>query len=353
MHRSKKYLAILIAATLCAISPVQAIANQGKKACPASKTDAKYIGKLRIAGQITQIPSVQWAIDNGCYKRYGLQVEASPVATTQIATAGLVGGSYEIVINTPTNLFLANANEGFDGVIIAPRHGYSPEELIRAKLEPVYPGEMLLQSALVARRDAGIRVNEWADLEGKKVATQSFLGADHASVASAMRGAGGDYRKTEFLVLSSQQMVDALKRGDIDAATINEPFATAALIAGGIVIGNQPAYYVQAGYLGDAGVAVVYASNAKTVKKNINAMRAFQRATLEINRLLNKPENEASFKRTYQSVTGLSSAAITKLSVPTMIERNLTPADISYIPAKLFDIGFIRQKIKTAPIIFK
>ena len=339
---------------LIALTPTNsALATGTTNACPQSKSDAKYIGKLRVAGQISQIPSVQWGIDNGCYKKYGLVVQANSVATTQIAVAGLVGGSYEIIINTPTNLFLANANEGFDGVIIAPRHGYAPEELIRAKLEPVYTGELFLQSALVARRDAGIRVNNWADLEGKKIATQSFLGADHAAVAYAMRSAGADYKKTEFLTLSSQQMVEALKRGDIDAATINEPFASAAVLAGGIVIGNQPAYYVQAGYLGDTGVAVVYASNAKTVKKNTKAMRAFQKATLEINRLLNRPEYETSFRRTYQSVTGVTPAAAAELKLPTMIERNLTPTDISYIPAKLFDIGFIREKIKTAPIIFK
>jgi hypothetical protein len=119
------------------------------------------------------------------------------------------------------------------------------------------------------------------------------------------------------------------------------------------VIGYHVAYYFQAGYLGDTGVALVYASNAKAVKKNTKAMRAFQKATLEINRLLNQPENDASFRKTYQSVAGVTPAAAAKLRLPTMIERNLTPADLSYIPGKLFDLGFIRERIKTAPIIFK
>jgi hypothetical protein len=105
--------------------------------------------------------------------------------------------------------------------------------------------------------------------------------------------------------------------------------------------------------LGDSGVAVAYLSNVKTVKKNVRAMRAFQQATLEINRLLNKPENEAEFRKAYMSVTGVTAAAASKVKLPTMIERNLTPADISYISTKLFEIGFIREKIKTAPIIFK
>jgi hypothetical protein len=85
---------------------------------------------------------VQWGIDNGCFKKYGLSIQTKVVATNQIATAGLIGGSYDVITINPTGLFLANANEGFDGVIVAPRHGYLPEELIRSKLEPFYPGEL-------------------------------------------------------------------------------------------------------------------------------------------------------------------------------------------------------------------
>lgn len=353
MPSSKKYLAGFTAAILFLLLPINPVAAQGKIACPASKTDAKFLGKLRVAGLSTQIPSVQWGIDNGCYKKYGISIQSKVVATSQIATAGLIGGSYDIMTINPTALFLANANEGFDGVIVAPRHGYLPEELIRAKLEPFYPGELLMQTAVISRRGSGIKVNNWADLEGKKVAIQSFLGADHTGVASAMRAFGADYRKTEFLVLSGQQMVEALKRGDIDAAAVQEPFATTAVLAGNYVVGYHVSYYFQAGYLGDTGVALVYASNAKAVKKNIKAMRAFQKATLEINRLLNQPENEASFRKTYQVVSGVTAGAAAKLRLPTMIERNLTPADVSYIPGKLFDLGFIREKLKTTPVIFK
>ena len=344
---------LLLAASLIFALPATANSAEAKPACPKSKSDPKYIGKLRLAAQITQVPSVQWGIDNGCYKKYGISIQTNVVATSQIATAGLVGGSYDVVVTTPTNLVLANANEGFGGVIIAPRHGYTPEELIRAKLEPFFPGELLLQTALIARNNSSIRVGNWSDLEGKKVGLQSFLSADHAGLATAMLKAGADYKKTEFVTLTSQQMVDALKRGDIDAAVINDPFATQAILGGGKVIGYPNAYFAQSGYLGDSGVAVAYLSNVKTVKKNDKAMRAFQKATLEINRLLNKPENEEAFRKAYMSVTGVTAAAAAKVKLPTMIERNLTPADISYISTKLFDIGFIREKIKTAPIIFK
>lgn len=352
MTKSKLLIALIIT-TFVAVPTNNALAADKSKACPQAKSDAKFIGKLRLAGQVTQLPSVQWGINNGCYKKYGISIQSNVVATSQIATAGLIGGSYDVVITTPTNLVLANANEGFGGVIVAPRHGYTPEELIRAKLEPFFPGEILLQTALIARSGSGIRIDNWSDLEGKKIALQSFLSADHAGIAVAMRKVGADYKKTEFVTLTSQQMVDGLKRGDIDAGVINDPFATQAILAGGRVIGYPNAYYAQSGYLGDSGVAVAYLSNVQTVKKNEKAMRAFQKATLVINKLLNQPENDASFRKTYMDVTGVTAAAAAKVKLPTMIERNLTPADISYIPARLFEIGFIRERIKSAPVIFK
>jgi len=352
LNKTRLSTALFLAFVVLA-SPTQTSAATSVNACPQSKTGAKYIGKLRVAGLATQIPSVQWGIDNGCFKKYGISIQSEVVATSQIATAGLIGGSYDVITINPTGLFLVNANEGFNGVIVAPRHGYLPEELIRAKIEPFYPGELLMQSAVIARPNSGIRVNNWADLEGKKVAIQSFAGADHIGVASAMSQSGADYKKTEFLTLSSQQMVEALKRGDIDAGAIQEPFATTAVLAGNYVVGYHFAYYAQAGYLGDTGVALVYASNAKAVKKNTKAMRAFQRATLEINRLLNQPEHDASFRQTYQSVAGVTPAAAAKIRLPKMIERNLTIYDVSYIPTKLFNLGFTRVKIKTSPVIFK
>ena len=348
-----RILVSLSIATFALIPINPSAASDATKACPQTKSDAKFIGKLRLAGQVTQLPSVQWGIDNGCYRKYGISIQSNVVATSQIATAGLIGGSYDVVITTPTNLVLANANEGFGGVIVAPRHGYTPEELIRAKLEPFFPGEILLQTALIARSGSGIRIDNWSDLEGKKIALQSFLSADHAGIAIAMRKAGADYKKTEFVTLTSQQMVDALKRGDIDAGVINDPFATQAILAGGRVIGYPNSYYAQSGYLGDSGVAVAYLSNVQTVKKNEKAMRAFQKATLVINKLLNQSENEASFRKTYMAVTGVTAAAAAKVKLPTMIERNLTPADISYISTRLFEIGFIRERIKAAPVIFK
>lgn len=349
----KEFIRLIVGVLVLSIISTNVTSAEESKACKVSAKPAKSIGKLIVAGQLSQLPSVQWGIDNNCYSKYGLDIKTEIVGTTQIGMAGIVGGSYDLVINTPTNLYLANANEGFSGVIVAPRHGYTPSELIRAKLEPFFPGELLLQTAMIAKRDSNIRVNNWKDLEGRKVAIQSFLSADHAGTALAMLQSGADFKKVEFVTLTSQQMVDALKKGDVDAVIANDPFATQIILNGGQIIGYPNAYYAQSGADSDTGVAVAYVSNTKSVNKKLQAMRAFQKATLEINKKLNKKKYETSFRSVIAKVTGVSTAAAAKVRIPTFIERNLVSQDVAYIPNNLWKIGFVREKLKVAPTILK
>ncbi len=347
-----KKISIAVSAVILISSTSAVTSNAAELACPAPTPAVKNLKTLKVAGQAAQLPGVKWGIDQGCFKKYGLDVQISTVATSQIALAGVVGGSYDVVTTTPINLFLANANDNFQGVIVAPRHGYIPEELSRAKAQPFFPNALLLQTALIVGKNSTIPADGWKQLEGKKVAIQSFLSSDHAGISVAMAKFGGDYKKTEFLTMTSQQMGDALAKGDIDAAVINDPYATQAVLAGGKVIGYPNAYFAEPGLNNDASVAVVYASIKSVTSKKRQAIKAFQRATLEINALLNKSSNDASYRLAIQSVTGATAAAVAKQKLPYLIERNLVPADLSYIPAKLFQIGFIREKIRTYPSLF-
>jgi NitT/TauT family transport system substrate-binding protein len=350
--RKNRKLAITISSAALLAALIAAPSQAADIACPAVTPAAKSLGTLRVAGQISQLPSVRWGIEQGCFKKYGLNIETTAVATSQIGLAGLVGGSYDIAINTPLNLFLANANDNFAGVIIAPRHGYLPSELSRAKVQPFFPNALLLQTALIVGKSSTIPVDGWKQLEGKKVAIQSFLSSDHAGIAIAMAKFGGDYKKTEFLTLTSQQMADALTRGDIDAAVINDPYATQAILAGGKVIGYPNAYFAEPGLNNDASVAVVYATLKSIASKRRQAIKAFQSATLEINKLLNNSATDSSYRQTIQTVTGVTAAAAAKQRLPYMIERNVVAADVTYIPAKLFQIGFIKEKIRAYPVLF-
>ena len=313
-------------------------------ACAQPSKATRDFGTLVLASIPANLPAAQWGIEQGCFKKYGLDIKVNTVASTQIGMAGLVSGSFDLFMNTPSNLILFMANGDFAGKIVAPRHEYSAEELARAKREPLYPGELLLQTVVLVKKDSPIK--SWKDLEKSKVAVKSFKGSDHAGILLAMRSIGANAAKTEFLTMADAQMGSALARGDVDAVVPSDPYATQIIGDGARVIGYPSAYYFE------AGVAVAYMSSQDIVSKKPAAMRAFQRAVLEINRLLNKAQNDASYRKTIAKVTGITEESAAKLRLPTMSEKNVTFAEIAYIPNKLKSLGFIRSRVNLAPILF-
>ena len=129
MKKLYSAVAAALLLSLASSAPSFADTTTTTTACVQSPTAPNDLGTLTLASQIAQLPTVEWGIQQGCFKKYGLTIKTVPVATSQIAMAGLVGGTYDLVVNTPTNLLLANGNGNFSGVFVAPRHGYSAEEL--------------------------------------------------------------------------------------------------------------------------------------------------------------------------------------------------------------------------------
>ena len=162
-----------------------------------------------------------------------------------------------------------------------------------------------------------------------------------------MREAGIRKPKTEFLVLSNVQMADALKRGDVDAVVAIDPYASQIVRDGGEVIG-----YPQA-FLQEPGPAIVFMSSGEIVKNKSRAIRVFQKANLEINRLLNKKENEKSLRAVIAEVTKVSPDVANKLKLSTMSETDITISQLSYLPTKLKKVGFMKGRFEIGPIIFR
>jgi ABC-type amino acid transport substrate-binding protein len=296
------------------------------------------------------LPKLQWCLqfnlesDAGCFKKFNVEVKYNTVVTSQIGMAGLVGGTYDVVVNTPTNLLLAMANGGFDGKVIAPRHGYSYEELVRAKLSPYYPGKLLLQTALIVGSKS--EINSWSDLAGKKIGLQSIQSADHAGTLLAVSAAGGNTKKIEFLSMPSSQMESALAKGDVDAVIPNDPFASQIInIDGGRIIGYPNAYFA------DPGVAVAYVSSGEIVKKKRKLLIEFQKAILESNKLINIEENQPYFRQLTSSLTGVSAEAAAKIRIPEFITSKVEADEIDATQRKLVKVGFLAKAFNSNKLV--
>jgi len=348
MRINKKIVSgILISIILLISSDIsKAESNTPDLACIQPASTPSDSGTLVLAAQTSSLTSIEWGIKQGCFKKYGLNVKTVPITSATIGIAGVISGSYDLVATIPTNLIQAKNNGGFDVRLIAPRHGYSKEELLRAKKEPLFPGQLLLQTAVIVPQDS--KIKSWKDLDNKKIAILTFQGDQHAGVLLAMQSEGVRKPKSEFLSMSSIQMADALKNREVDAVVAIDPIATQLALAGNRIIGYPQAYFQE-----PDSAAVVFATSSEILSKKTNSMRVFQKATLEINRLLNKSENEASYRKTIADITKVSPEVAAKTRLPLMIEKNITISQLAFIPSKLKKVGFMKGRIELGPIIFR
>ena len=91
-------------------------------------------------------------------------------------------------------------------------------------------------SALVAAPGSGITRPK--DLEGRTVAVNALSSIVHVVAAAAVKADGGDPAKVTFVAMPFPDMLPALARGAVDAASLVEPFSARSLGEGATVIAN-------------------------------------------------------------------------------------------------------------------
>jgi NitT/TauT family transport system substrate-binding protein len=91
-------------------------------------------------------------------------------------------------------------------------------------------------SALVAVPGSGITRPK--DLEGRTVAVNAHSSIVHVVAAAAVKADGGDPAKVTFVAMPFPDMLPALARGAVDAASLVEPFYARSLGEGATVIAH-------------------------------------------------------------------------------------------------------------------
>jgi NitT/TauT family transport system substrate-binding protein len=145
------------------------------------------------------------ARDHGFFQQAGLRVKLVAIDQGSTAVAGIVSDSLQISTSLPTNFIQAYAN-GVDVVVIANSHIYpTPNEV-----------DVLVRT--------GGDITTLAGLVGRRVAVNGLQGVQHLLLLHALQVASIDPAQVRFIEVGFPQMADALKSGQVDAATISEPY---------------------------------------------------------------------------------------------------------------------------------
>ena len=196
------------------------------------------------------------AMEKGFFKAEGLELETLPLAGGAPIINGVVSGDLHFGWTNVISLYQARV-EGFDFKLVA-----GGATNVKAKHE---------SHAIQVGKNSPLKTAK--DLEGKTIAVNTLNNIVHLMAMAWIDKNGGSSSKAKFVEVPFPQMAATLSAGKVDAISVHEPFATAAVEKDGARVLAQPWGDVLPKFL----IASWFASE-KWLAKNKETGQAFVRA---------------------------------------------------------------------------
>lgn len=258
---------------MTSIARSQMIASTAAALAAAPRTvRGQGLEHVRFTGVPTDdMTPIYWALKNRLYEKAGIDLEVIPATSGSTATAAVVSGTYEMGKSSP--LAAINAVlRGFPVVIIG--NG------------PMWDAKSPFTQTLVGV-DSTIKTG--SDLNGKTLATPGLNDTAQLGVIVWIDRNGGDSRTVRWVELPNSAAPAALAQGRVDACTVQEPAATAAVDAGKARILAAPfsaiAPYFPIG---------VYMANANFAAAHRDLIKRWLRVTYEAAKYTNAHKSETT-----------------------------------------------------------
>ncbi len=232
------------------------------------------------------------AKDQGFFEKHGVHVEMQLGSNGSVVVAGVISGSAQVGLPTPTVAFQAVEN----GL-----------ELRAFAATNVFPDNSA--TGLVVRADGGIHSAK--DLEGKKVGVPGLGGLLDVTMREWLRSNGADVSKVDIVEIQLPQTADVLRAGQVDAVASVDPFASRAVDAGvGRLIGD----YLD--IIPDGTAAGIFVTSADWAAENPEAVKGMQQAIDEAITFIAR--NEAAARESIAKYTTLPPGVVAKLRLPNL-----------------------------------
>jgi len=154
--------------------------------------------------------SLYYADSGGAFAQRKLAAKLTVVQSGAAAIPLLLNGQLQFAAADPVSAIVA-ASKNIPVTVVAPGSVTSDAAATDS-------------SSLLVRADSPI--TSARDLAGRTVAVNALRSLAHITVMSSIDKSGGDSSAVKFVELPLPQMVDAVSRGQVDAAAENEPFST-------------------------------------------------------------------------------------------------------------------------------
>lgn len=292
-------------------------------------TGAQAQQKVQIGCTATgDCASAMVAIDEGIFKRLGLEAEMVLIGINSNIPAALLSNS--IQIGGPTSsVFLQAADGGLDLVAVA---GASVMNERTANLTTVFGR-------------TGVTFKEPKDFVGKKVGAPGLGAFLHVLFVKWLVEKGVDPKSVNFVEVSFPTMNDILKSGAVDAVLTSEPFVTRMTNAG---TGTVAFRYVQE--LNRTEPIIFYAASRDWAEKNPEVIKKFREGIAEGAKIVNSDREKASASISKFTKQPLD---IVKLFPPSYSQPELKTSDLAWWVDVMKQQKLMQNNIDVAKLLLK
>ena len=286
---------------------------------------AQAKGKLGYM-KIVDNAAMFMAMEKGFFKTEGLELETIPMAGGAVIVQGVTSGDLQFGWTNVISLYQAHV-EGFDFKLVA-----GGATNVKGKTES-HAIQVLKTSPIKSAKD----------LEGKTVAVNTLNNIVHLMAMAWIDKSGATSGKVKFVEVPFPQMEAALVSGKIDAISVHEPFATAAVEKGQTRVLAYPWGEVLPKFL----IASWFASE-KWIAKNREIGQAFVRA---ISRGVDAIHADPEGSRTAMvKWAGLNPDLAGKIALP-VFERGISETDVQATIDLTQKYKLISKPIKARDVI--
>jgi NitT/TauT family transport system substrate-binding protein len=263
------------------------------------------------------------ARDRGLFTKHGLDVTILPMQGTA-SISSVIANSVQFSGPTPSN-FLQAVDSGLDLVVSAGAYGFPTPSKVGV-LVPV-----------------NSNINGAKDLEGKRFGVPGINALQHILVRKWFRSQNADPAKTTFIELTFPQIPDALKSGQVEAASANEPFYERII---GLKVG-RPIFDLST-LIPDGNSGAMYVSSREWAAKNPGTIAAFRAGLQDAMEFIRTNPEEA--KKSIGNYMKLPPEIIATLSVPNVVV-NVKPENLGFWIDEISAQRMINKKPDAAKLI--
>src|ERR1700712_3049006 len=276
----------------------------------------------------TDCASAMVAVDEGIFKKHGLDAEMTLIGINSNIPAAILSNSIQIGGPTST-VFLQAADGGLDLVAVAGASVMNPTS----------------NANITAFVRNGITIKEPKDFVGKKVGAPGLGAFLHVLFVKWLVEKGVDPKSVNFVEVTFPTMADIIKSGGVDAVLTAEPFVTRMTNAG---LGSIGARY--AAELNRTEPIIFYAAARDWAEKNPEIIKKFRAAIAESAVIVNADRDKASAsisKFTKQPID------LVKMTPPNRSEPVLKPEQLGWWIEVMSSQKMLQSKLDPTKLVLK